>query len=208
MHDLPLPPLGPAATTTERGLRFLRPQLRRCPWWRLTIESLGWTLAYIRPENNPSDPTEPVVAALGWTPEGRWWATWDPLPTTLHRSEPPGDVLAAMRGLIDVLRGPGGDDVGWPAQVPVVVSTRTGRSERNPTEEELSGDLILVILGLEEEGAQRVLTGRQAAAGALDAASLRWPAVVIPEVIDVVEKEAPQPKPRTIRRRGKGLPSE
>lgn len=206
MHDLPLPPLGPAATTTERGLRFLRPQLRRCPWWRLTLESLGWTLAYIRPENNPSDPTEPVVAALGWTPETRWWATWDPLHTQLHRSEPPGDVLAAMRGLIDVLRGPGGDDVGWPAQVPVVVSARAGRSERNPTDEELSGDLIFLVLGLEDEGARRVMTGRQAAEAALEASSLRWPIIVIPEVIDV-EEETSAPKPRTIRRR-RGLPLE
>lgn len=196
----PAPPLGPSPSHTEKGLRFIRPQLRRCPWWRLTLEGEGWTLSYVRPEPDYSDPVEPVVAALGWTSEGRWWGTWAPLETGLHDTVPPGNVLIALRQLIDLLRDcGGGDEPGWPAQVPLLVSVRHGRSERNILDKELSGDLILLILGLEEEGAQRVATGRAAASAAADATSLRWPFVAVPEVIEAIPDEVVI-RPKTIRR--------
>lgn len=191
-------PRGPAPSLTERGLRFLRPQLRDVPWWRLTIEGENWCLAYVLPEPDRSDPVEPVAAALWYTPTGIFWATYRP--AHVIQGEGPDDFLGPLRTLIDVLRLGHDPEPGYPPCVAVVVSERSGRSERNPGP--LSESVQLLLLALSEEGAIRVERSMQAALVAADTRMLAWPRPKpIVKKPEPIERPEPTPdKPKTIRR--------
>lgn len=186
-------PQGPIPTTTERGLRFLRPQLRDVPWWRLTLEGDTCCLAYILPEPNRADPIEPVAAALWATPTAVFWAAWKPLPALQGETEQ--DFFMGLRILIDTLRDV--EDPGYPAAVALVVSEREGTSERVPTV--LSETAQLLLLALAEEGAVRVQTALQAANEAATTRLLRWPRPPPPPVLQPTPIPEP-PHPKTIRR--------
>ncbi len=193
----PASPQGPRPTLTERGLRFLRPQLHRVPWWRMVLEPDGVCLAYILPEPDPSDPVEPCPAALWVTMTGVFWATYKPLPETY--SEDPEDYLRGLRILIDILRErPNEDTPGWPAGIAVVVTQRAGASEVTPAT--LPEPAQMLLMALHDEGAVRVTTALDAARVALDTMDLAW--VRPPKVVKKLEIEPPSEKPaRVIRRR-------
>lgn len=159
-------PAAPAWTPDPR-LRFLLPQLRRCPWWFVRATSIFTVeLRYILPERLPPQDVPDLGAYLRWaapaqrTGPGIWWASWPPLEGGLHHDPIPRDPdpEKAVRALVEAVAAD------WPAAVPVVVLGGEGEPSRPCPD--IAERVALVLV--EEGQGIRVRTAFQAALAVMD----------------------------------------